>query len=271
MSYSSEFFDSLRDGSRRSAEIIVPLILNLFRPSSVIDIGCGTGSWLSIFKKHGLDILGVDGDYIDSNSLEVPQEYFVRADLSKPLKIDRTFDVVMSLEVAEHLEAEYADQFVDNLIAHGSFIVFSAAIPFQGGTHHVNEQWPDYWAAKFAARGFTCIDYLRPKIWNCPDVESWYAQNLFFYIQEEKLFTSKFLSLKLFKCKTPLRLIHPHAYVSKMEYLQRLEDSFKNQKSMAELKQYILNNIHTSQLLSVCTKRLAHKFIALTTQFPVSQ
>jgi 2-polyprenyl-3-methyl-5-hydroxy-6-metoxy-1,4-benzoquinol methylase len=65
--------------------------------------------------------------------------------LIQPLDLEKEFDLVVSLEVAEHLPASAADQFVNTLVKHGKKILFSAAIPGQGGQDHLNEQWPDYW------------------------------------------------------------------------------------------------------------------------------
>lgn len=97
-------------------------------------------------------------------------------DLTTSLKSDRLFDLVMSLEVAEHLDAKYAETFVDSLTNFGPVILFSAAVPFQGGEHHVNEQWPSYWEELFAKKGYVAVDAIRKHIWQNPEVEWWYAQ-----------------------------------------------------------------------------------------------
>src|SRR5206468_11403485 len=111
-SYTKEFYKNQRAGSRQSAEAIVPLVLALIKPQSVIDVGCGLGTWLSVFEEFGVkDVLGIDGDYIDRNMLQIPNERFAAFDLKKPLHIDRRFDLVVSLEVAEHLPEECAKMF----------------------------------------------------------------------------------------------------------------------------------------------------------------
>lgn len=159
---------------------VAPIVTQLFSPGSVLDVGCGTGTWLKAFDECGvLDYFGVDGAYIDILKLRIPLERFQPADLRKPLFLDRKFDLVVSLEVAEHIEAEYSDIFVESLIRHGDTILFSAAIPGQGGQNHVNEQWPDYWLKKFLAYGYTFHDIIRPRIWSDPLVDWWYRQNMF--------------------------------------------------------------------------------------------
>ena len=94
--YDESFFDFITKSSRQSAKEIVPLVLEFIRPQSVVDVGCGTGAWLSVFREQGIkDILGIDGDYVDLNSLLVPEESFQAHDLVCPLKIGRKFDLVV--------------------------------------------------------------------------------------------------------------------------------------------------------------------------------
>ena len=148
--YDEKFFRNLEKGSLQSAKEIVPLVVRFLQPASVVDVGCGTGAWLSVFKEQGIrDILGVDGDYVNLDSMFIPKEAFQPHDLTRPLKINRKFDLVVSLEVAEHLPSNCAETFVESLTGLGSVVIFSAAIPYQGGQNHVNEQWQDYWKKLF--------------------------------------------------------------------------------------------------------------------------
>jgi SAM-dependent methyltransferase len=144
--YTSEFFRAKTEGSLRSARTVVPIVMELLKPGSVVDVGCGRGTWLSVFAEHGIaDVVGVDGDYVDRRTLLIPPDRFVAHDLTTPLRLHRTFDLVVSLEVAEHLPVACAGEFVASLTSLGSAVLFSAAVPGQGGTHHVNERWQDYW------------------------------------------------------------------------------------------------------------------------------
>jgi hypothetical protein len=180
--YDGAYYDDISRESLRSARELVPMLLAEFNPRSVVDVGCGDGSWLSIFRECGIaDTLGFDGDYVDRKSLRIPPDAFVAHDLTQPLVLGRRFDMAMSLEVAEHLPASAASTFVKTLTSLSDRIIFSAAVPGQGGLHHVNEQWPDYWAALFAEVGFIAVDSLRPKIWNSTQVQWWYAQNTIVY------------------------------------------------------------------------------------------
>ena len=180
--YNSSFFDEVSQGTRESAHVVVPLVYELVRPASVLDVGCATGTWLSAWTNAGVaDVLGVDGDYVDRTALEIPLGNFAPVDLQQPFSLGRRFDLVQTLEVAEHLDEERADGFVDSLVRHGDVILFSAAIPGQGGTHHVNEQWPSYWAKKFEKAGYTAYDVVRPRIWSDPRVQVWYRQNMLLF------------------------------------------------------------------------------------------
>lgn len=180
--YTSAFFEGVARGTRESAQIIVPLVNELLRPASVLDVGCATGTWLAEWGSAGVsDVIGIDGDYVDRTALQVPPDKFVPADLGQSFSLGRTFDLVQTLEVAEHLDEAHADTFVESLARHGETILFSAAIPGQGGTHHVNEQWPSYWAEKFAKAGYTAYDVIRPQIWEDPRVLVWYRQNMLLF------------------------------------------------------------------------------------------
>jgi SAM-dependent methyltransferase len=186
--YTAEFFQGHRGHAEDSARQIVPAVLDWFRCKSVLDVGCGTGGWLSVFGERGVpDLLGVDGDYVRRDLLQIPAALFKPADLSKPLALDRSFDLVVSLEVAEHLHPDVAETFVDSLVRHGDVILFSAAIPGQGGTDHVNERTPQYWAGLFRDRGFTAVDAIRPRFWSDPNVKWWYAQNSILYVKSTEL------------------------------------------------------------------------------------
>ncbi|HEV3136481.1 MAG TPA: methyltransferase domain-containing protein, partial [Pirellulales bacterium] len=186
--YTDQFFEYHRDGSLKSAREVIPVVWQFVQPKSVVDVGCGIGTWLSEFKNAGVaDCLGVDGDYVDRGKLLIESERFQARDLEKPLDIGRRFDLAVSLEVAEHLPAAVADTFVESLTRLSSVILFSAAIPHQGGDHHVNEQWPEYWQARFARHGYVVVDCLRRLLWRNGNVKEWYRQNLLFYVDRGRL------------------------------------------------------------------------------------
>jgi SAM-dependent methyltransferase len=185
--YSSEFYSIQQSGSVASADIVVPHVLSLFPVSSVVDVGCGVGGWLEIFDRHGIkDYLGVDGNYVPRNMLRIPKDRYLAADLRALPKLNRSFDLACSLEVAEHLPAECSQQFVAVLVSAAPVVLFSAAVPRQGGTSHLNEQWPSYWASLFARHGYVAVDCVRPAIYENERIEWWYRQNLLVFCRPDK-------------------------------------------------------------------------------------
>jgi SAM-dependent methyltransferase len=212
--YSNAFYDDLEAGSLRSASEIVPLIVDWLQPRSVIDFGCGTGAWLSVFKRYGIQkILGLDGDYVDRKRLLIPADCFQPCDLTVPEKHVNNFDLVISLEVAEHFSEEYADDFILQLTGLAPVVIFSAAIPFQGGENHVNEQWPEYWSMKFEALDFVAIDCIRHRIWDNANVEWWYAQNMMLYVSKGQLARyPRLKNARVTSSGSPRSLVHPRNY-----------------------------------------------------------
>jgi SAM-dependent methyltransferase len=223
--YTPNFFEVLRDGVRRSAEVIVPIVLQLLPARSVVDVGCGEGAWLAAFLKHGAEeVLGVDGDYIASRDLQIPPGRFRSADLGKPLRLTDSFDLAVSLEVAEHLPADSASDFIESLSRLAPAVLFSAAVPRQGGTNHVNEQWPEYWAKLFERHGFVPVDAIRKRVWQDERVEFWYAQNTLIFCARELLDRNERLRAEFQKTNPEqLALIHPRKYLNlQSEYTEAL-------------------------------------------------
>lgn len=212
--YNELFFNSIDEPSKRSADIVAPIVFEIIQPQSVVDVGCGVGTWLAAFSKLGVkDILGIDGDYVDRKKLHIPEKDFRGMDLSKPCSIDGKFDLAISLEVAEHIPESSAGMFIDLITSLAPIVFFSAAVPGQGGRSHLNEQWPDYWSRLFADRGYTLADIVRPKIWNLPEVEPWYSQNAFLYIHKDAAPQyPDVLSSSGTAAELPLRIIHPELF-----------------------------------------------------------
>ena len=183
--YSGDFYSYIDAGSRRSARAVAGLLLPEMRIASLLDVGAGHGAWAAEWLAAGVeDVIAVDGDYVRRDQLAIPADKFLAHDLSTPLDLKRRFDLVQSLEVAEHLPHDKADLFVDNLAAHGDVVLFSAAVPHQGGEHHVNEQPPEYWRKRFAARGYGVFDFLRPALAKRSEVMPWYRFNTYLYANE---------------------------------------------------------------------------------------
>lgn len=184
--YDKLFFEYLRTGSARSARAVLPHVVRPLGIRSALDIGCGAGAWLAEYLRLGVaDVLGVDGDYVDRSLLMMDAKCFVPGDIAQPLNFRRTYDLVQCLEVAEHLPAESSRTLVDNIVRHGSRVLFSAAVPGQGGENHVNEQPYEFWRDRFLERGYRLFDFVRPAIRGELEAEPWYRYNLLFFAHDQ--------------------------------------------------------------------------------------
>lgn len=186
----------------------------LNRPLKVVDFGCGLGTWLKVFKDHGAsEVLGIDGKWVNRELLHkyITEQEFREADMEKPVKLDKTYDLVVSLEVAEHLSEQSADIFVQFLVDAGKIILFSAAIPGQGGWNHVNEQWPDYWQKKFSMHGYIYHDLIRGHVWGNPAVGACYQQNMFIVAHESVKINAERVAI--------YALVHPDYLISALNRL----------------------------------------------------
>lgn len=211
----AQFYNSMDWESQRSAKEVVPHILELLQPKSVIDVGCGLGSWLAVFRQHGIqDIVGVDLDSVNRDQLQIPQENFLPFDMNQELHLDRQFDLAMSCEVVGHLPDSAAHKFVKSLTRLAPVVLFSAPIPFQGGPLQINEQWPDYWANFFRKEGYVVVDCLRRRFWQNENIKWWNRQNMLVFVREDRL--DDYPQLKKEREHTfveQLSLVHPEVFL----------------------------------------------------------
>jgi hypothetical protein len=183
--YTSEFFTRWRDRSRSSADAILPPIIAALGAESLVDVGAGLGTWTAAARAAGVaDVLALDGAWVDTDLLEISADQFRTVDLREPIRVDRRFDLAIAMEVAEHLPPERSAGFVADLVTLAPVVLFSAAIPGQGGNNHINERWPEFWADLFASHGYRCLDAVRWRHWTDERVEYWYAQNAYIYAAE---------------------------------------------------------------------------------------
>lgn len=180
--YTNEFFDYIDVGVTRSAEAMISVLNPQLQPGSVVDFGCGRGLWLAEWSRNGAsDIIGIDGDYVERDRLSIPEDRFKAYDLTKPIDLGRKFDLCMSLEVAEHLAPQASEVFVETLVRHSDCVMFSAAVPGQGGEFHINERPLEFWRGLFKRQGYHAYDFVRPAINSNLDVEPWYRYNTILY------------------------------------------------------------------------------------------
>lgn len=188
--YTEAYYNRISEGAIRSAkEVYNCLVENgiialnndgSYSPT-IIDIGCGVGEWsLGNPNYYGID------HSIPKKALMIPDRNYFDRDLEKVdlINQDTTFDLCLCLEVAEHLSESRADWLIKYLCSLSHLVLFSAAIPNQGGTGHINEQFQTYWADKFYANGFGAeICY---PVKDNPNVELWYRQNMILYRRGSK-------------------------------------------------------------------------------------
>lgn len=213
-SYGEDFYGGMADANLASARAVVPEVLSFIQPKSVVDIGCGEGLWLKAFSEAGVSTIdGYDGDYVVRQNLKIPSEHFHAVNLEERIPLARTYDLAVCLEVAEHVSDANSRQLVESLTSAAPVILFSAAIPGQGGVHHINEQWPAYWQERFLERGYVPVDCLRMKLWNNPRVMFFYAQNIMFYVRKEALDNYPKLKEETARgAQQATALVHPKLY-----------------------------------------------------------
>jgi SAM-dependent methyltransferase len=186
--YDDVFYAYQREGALRSARLLLPVLHKAFDIRSVVDIGCGAAAWLCAHQEAGVgEVLGIDGDYLDPGLLLIDRADFKPRDITQPLALGRRFDLVQCLEVAEHVPAWAGPVLVDNLVGAGDLILFSAAVPGQGGKGHINERPLGYWRDLFATRRYRAFDFLRPQVADQPDIEWWYRYNTLLYVHEDRM------------------------------------------------------------------------------------
>jgi SAM-dependent methyltransferase len=239
--YGTAFMEYAVLSNTLSARAIIPILLNNLPIASVLDVGCATGTWLKEWKASGVaDIRGIDGDYVKRDQLQISPTEFVSRDLSLSFHLGRTFDLVQSLEVAEHLAAESAATFVESLTEHSSgLVLFSAAPPGQGGEFHINERPFEYWRTLFRQRGFLPFDCIRPQIADRADISFWYRYNVLLYVREDRMATlPRPIAATRLRNGEPVPDISPLPFKLRKFLLQRLP--YSAQQTLARLKSRVL-------------------------------
>lgn len=208
--YNEKFFDKVTPEGFRAAKKIIPLVLRLLTVRSVVDMGCGEGAWLKAFQENGSkDVLGFDSKSVKENRLLIDPEKFRAVDFNEPITIPASFDLGVCLEVVEHLSPEAGENLIKSLTSAAPAVLFSAAIPKQGGEHHINEQWAGYWDKIFGRFNFERLDPFRRQVWNDPEVSFWYRQNLFLYVSRNLIETNPVLAEeRKSACRGDMVLIH---------------------------------------------------------------
>lgn len=216
--YKDSFYIYRKQLTNISSERVLKILLPIIKPKSVLDLGCGTGIWLAKCKDYGVeDVQGVDGDWVSSELLEIEKSEFTTHNFgTETFSTNKIFDLAICIEVVEHLDDSLAMGLMDSLTKGSDIILFSAAVPGQGGTGHINEQLQSYWAREFGVRGYICVDLIRPAIWDDSSVNVIYKQNMFIYIKKERL-DSLPVEMYLVHSKYEMDRIHPDLLLTKID------------------------------------------------------
>jgi len=165
--YTNSFFKTRKSLNWRNPLVCDPII-EVLNPYSVVDVGCGDGAFVKYFNDKGILSYGIEGSATAFPHMYDARQFVDCHDLRTPIPKDffneYQFDLCMSLEVAEHIEPEYVDIYVDTLCGLSSKVLLSAAPPGQGGTGHYNCQPTEYWDNKFIDRGYVKRPSVRLKL-----------------------------------------------------------------------------------------------------------
>lgn len=130
-------------------------IYEVLKPKSLIDFGCGNGDLVKGFLNLGIDAYGVEGSKNCICYMQFSMERLKIWDLRRSWNTPPRVDLAMSFEVAEHIEEEFANTYIQNMVRASDQILITAAGPGQGGLNHVNCQPKQYWINLFSAFEYT--------------------------------------------------------------------------------------------------------------------
>ncbi|BAZ50392.1 hypothetical protein NIES4103_30080 [Nostoc sp. NIES-4103] len=176
--FNSKYFDT-------DYGTIATTIFNLYQPKTVVDFGCGPGHLSRELAKLGVKGTAIDGfSHPDFSNLDVEFQSVNLNDSSAIGNIftNRTFDVAICLEVAEHLNPSVSSELVAWLTKVAPVVVFSAAVLGQDGVGHINLQPRDFWHSQFTRHSFLCADRIREQLRLVPSIAPWYRYNILDYV-----------------------------------------------------------------------------------------
>jgi hypothetical protein len=214
--YDKNFYTVINSEGIKSARQVVPFIMNVLKPQTLLDVGTGSGSWARVAQDLGVKVLGIDGAYVPIEQRVLSGDSYLERDLTGNWVSDKwlasKFDVTLCLEVAEHIPYSNSENFISQLVLTSDFVVFSAAIPYQDGTKHVNENWIKYWDNHFHKFNFQRLDIFRSHFWDNSEISFWYRQNLYLYCSAERAAEFRYLEHVL-----PDDIVHPNLYLWSIE------------------------------------------------------
>jgi SAM-dependent methyltransferase len=220
--YDDSFYAAQLEQSLVAARAYAACLGKVYRPNSVLDVGCGRGAWLKAFGEAGAQRLtGLDGAWNKGAMIEPAISFYAQdlEALSRARWTGERYDLAMSLEVAEHLPPDTSAGFVDMLCAASDVVIFGAAIPYQSGTRHINLRTQSAWAKEFAVHGYSAWDLFRPDLWGNDSIPYWYQQNTFLYLRNEHVMAEKLLACGVSRIERfeTMDVVHPQLLASVAE------------------------------------------------------
>lgn len=136
--------------SYKVAKWIADFAKSKFKKPLVYDFGCGKGTYTQYFLDRKIEAFGIDGEVYEG----LETENFIKHDLTNQIKLTQA-DLVVCLEVGEHIPSKYYPQFIANLVnSCDEWLILSWAVPGQDGIGHVNCQTNDWVKDELWALGF---------------------------------------------------------------------------------------------------------------------
>lgn len=184
--YGQWFYEACAKDNLKSHPVIARTLVEAFPYfRRVVDFGCGDGLLLAEMKRLKRDASFQGFEFSPEGirkaralGLDVTEFDFRR----HCLPVECRADIVISIEVAEHLESRHADFYTECLSSTGAGkLIFTAAHPGQGGEGHYNEQPIGYWIDRFAKFGWVpenAMTSLLREAWKSGGVASYYWENL---------------------------------------------------------------------------------------------
>lgn len=216
------YYEAFSDASAASARVIVPYLMQLFGPTSVIDVGCGSGHWLDAFGALGVErLVGLDIGMVPEGEPSVRNGWLQKADISMPFAMEERFALALSLEALQYLPPEREEGFIRDLAALAPVVVFSTAIPMQQWPAPGDsiERWQGHWPPLFSDHGFRVCDVVRQTFWDDSRVGWWYRQNVLVFISDQLLLEREELG-PLTEGVGRLSAFHPASIEEKRPWLQ---------------------------------------------------
>jgi len=204
----------LLNANRYAATVVFNILDQHLDINSVLDLGCGIGTWMQIaVQKPGRSALGVELEEYAAADLLVSSDTVISTSIAYAFDLHRRFDLALCLETAEHIDEEFARNIVDNCVRHANIVLFSAALPGQGGLHHINEQPAEYWEALFNERDYELIDLIRSLIWHDSRVPTWYRQNMLLFVARSMTDTVSRLKSEAACARPAISRAHPDLFL----------------------------------------------------------